>query len=125
MLGKHFEKIQCGIRKFRAKDTIKNSIFLVFGIQGRTQDLFDVGELVENLVNNGFKLVDHDILRRTLPGCVSGETILAVAMICGLLSSTVFTLVGLPVWYAAVEDFGAVLAGLLPKARPGRRRAQA
>ncbi len=40
---------------------------------------------------------------------------LAVAMICGLASSTVFTLLGLPVWYAAVEDFGAVIAGLLPR----------
>jgi len=36
-------------------------------------------------------------------------------MICGLASSTIFTLVGLPVWYAAVEDFGAVLMGLIPR----------
>jgi HAE1 family hydrophobic/amphiphilic exporter-1 len=40
---------------------------------------------------------------------------LAVAMICGLASSTIFTLVGLPVWYSAVEDFGAVIAGLFPR----------
>jgi len=39
---------------------------------------------------------------------------MAVAMIGGLISSCIFTLLGLPVWYCAVEDFGAVLAGLLP-----------
>jgi len=48
---------------------------------------------------------------------------LAVAMICGLASSTIFTLVGLPVWYVAVEDFGRVLAGLLPTR--GRKPAEA
>ncbi len=42
---------------------------------------------------------------------------LAVAMICGLASSTIFTLVGLPVWYSAVEDFGAIIAGLFPRRR--------
>jgi HAE1 family hydrophobic/amphiphilic exporter-1 len=40
---------------------------------------------------------------------------MAVAMIGGLISSSIFTLLGLPVWYCAVEDFGAVLAGLLPQ----------
>jgi HAE1 family hydrophobic/amphiphilic exporter-1 len=39
---------------------------------------------------------------------------LPVAMIGGLISSTVFTLIALPVWYTAIEDLGAVLAGLLP-----------
>ncbi len=42
---------------------------------------------------------------------------LAVAMIGGLTSSTVFTLVALPVWYTTVEDIGALLASTLP----GRR----
>jgi HAE1 family hydrophobic/amphiphilic exporter-1 len=42
---------------------------------------------------------------------------MAVTMIFGLISSTVFTLIGLPVWYCAVEDLGAVLAGLLPRRR--------
>ena len=41
---------------------------------------------------------------------------LAVAMIGGLVSSTIFTLIGLPVWYAAIEDVGRVIAGLF--ARP-------
>jgi hypothetical protein len=39
---------------------------------------------------------------------------MAVAMIGGLVSSTVFTLIALPVWYTAIEDLGAVFAGLLP-----------
>jgi len=40
---------------------------------------------------------------------------LAVAMIGGLASSTVFTLVALPVWYTTIEDLGALLAGRLPQ----------
>jgi len=39
---------------------------------------------------------------------------MAVAMIGGLISSTVFTLIALPVWYATVEDFFALVLGLLP-----------
>lgn len=39
---------------------------------------------------------------------------MAVAMIGGLISSTVFTLIALPVWYTAVEDLSAVILGLLP-----------
>jgi HAE1 family hydrophobic/amphiphilic exporter-1 len=51
---------------------------------------------------------------------------MAVAMIGGLISSTIFTLIALPVWYTTVEDFGAILLGLLPsgaKRRIARRRA--
>jgi HAE1 family hydrophobic/amphiphilic exporter-1 len=39
---------------------------------------------------------------------------MAVAMIGGLISSTIFTLIALPVWYTTVEDLGAILLGLLP-----------
>ena len=39
---------------------------------------------------------------------------MAVVMMGGLVSSTVFTLVGLPVWYTWVEDLGAFLAGAMP-----------
>ncbi len=45
---------------------------------------------------------------------------MAVAMIGGLISSTFFTLIALPVWYTAVEDFFALLAGLLPSGTPRR-----
>lgn len=47
---------------------------------------------------------------------------LAVAVIGGLATSTVFTLVGLPVWYTLVEDVGAVLRGALPRVVAGRAR---
>jgi HAE1 family hydrophobic/amphiphilic exporter-1 len=52
---------------------------------------------------------------------------MAVAMIGGLVSSTIFTLIALPVWYTAVEDLSAILLGLFPIGRlrrfGGRRRA--
>jgi HAE1 family hydrophobic/amphiphilic exporter-1 len=47
---------------------------------------------------------------------------MAVAMIGGLISSTVFTLIALPVWYTAIEDLAAVLLGLLPTGMAGRPR---
>jgi HAE1 family hydrophobic/amphiphilic exporter-1 len=43
---------------------------------------------------------------------------LAVAVIGGLSTSTVFTLVGLPVWYTTLEDLGRALARALPKRAP-------
>jgi hypothetical protein len=46
---------------------------------------------------------------------------MAVAMMGGLISSTLFTLIALPVWYTTIEDLGQLLAGLLPtRAVPGR-----
>jgi HAE1 family hydrophobic/amphiphilic exporter-1 len=51
---------------------------------------------------------------------------MAVAMIGGLISSSIFTLIALPVWYTTVEDLGAIVLGLLPfgaKRRIARRRA--
>ncbi|MEM7244804.1 MAG: efflux RND transporter permease subunit [Acidobacteriota bacterium] len=42
---------------------------------------------------------------------------LGVAVMGGLISSTLFTLVGLPVWYSGVEDVAALLRSLLPKGR--------
>jgi HAE1 family hydrophobic/amphiphilic exporter-1 len=44
---------------------------------------------------------------------------LAVAVIGGLSTSTVFTLVGLPVWYSLVEDVGAITARGLPRVSAG------
>ena len=46
---------------------------------------------------------------------------LAVAVMGGLATSTFFTLLGLPVWYAAVEDLGRILARLLPRRAGGTR----
>ena len=44
-----------------------------------------------------------------------------------MISSTVFTLIALPVWYTAVEDFAALLLGLFPAGlrRRGARLRQA
>ncbi len=48
---------------------------------------------------------------------------MAVAMMGGLISSTIFTLIALPVWYTTIEDLGQLLAGLLPtRAVPYRLR---
>jgi HAE1 family hydrophobic/amphiphilic exporter-1 len=61
-----------------------------------------------------------------LPLAFSGATVanayidsLAVGVIGGLITSTLFTLVALPVWYTAVEDLGAFMLQILPR-RTGR-----
>jgi len=46
---------------------------------------------------------------------------LAVTVAGGLLSSTLFTLLGLPVWYTTVEDMGSLLLRVLPRRARGRR----
>jgi HAE1 family hydrophobic/amphiphilic exporter-1 len=43
---------------------------------------------------------------------------LAVVVMGGLATSTVFTLIGLPVWYTTLEDWGAAIGRALPKRRP-------
>ena len=40
---------------------------------------------------------------------------LPMAVCGGLTTSTIFTLLGLPVWYTAVEDFGSFLSRFLPR----------
>lgn len=57
-----------------------------------------------------------------VPLALSGATVagayidsLAVVVIGGLTTSTIFTLLALPVWYTAVEDVGSVLGRLLPR----------
>jgi HAE1 family hydrophobic/amphiphilic exporter-1 len=63
-----------------------------------------------------------------LPLALGGATLagayidsLAVVVIGGLTTSTLFTLVALPVWYTTVEDVGTVLARLIPRLeRTGR-----
>ena len=62
-----------------------------------------------------------------LPLALAGSTVaghyidsLGIAVIGGLTTSTVFTLVALPVWYTTVEDVGSVLARFLPQIRSKR-----
>ena len=57
-----------------------------------------------------------------VPLALAGATVagtyidsLAVVVIGGLTTSTLFTLLALPVWYTTVEDIGSVLGRLLPK----------
>ena len=45
---------------------------------------------------------------------------LAVVVIGGLATSTIFTLLALPVWYTTLEDVGSVLARALPRWSGGR-----
>ena len=65
-----------------------------------------------------------------IPLAVTGATIagarmdsLAVAVIGGLTTSALFTLLGLPVWVITVEDLAAFLGRFLPRLAPGARRA--
>lgn len=60
-----------------------------------------------------------------IPLAATGATIggglmidsLAIALIGGLIVSTIVTLIALPVWYTIVEDIGALLARSLPRLR--------
>ena len=59
-----------------------------------------------------------------LPLAASGATIgetyidsIPVGIIGGLATSTIFTLLALPVWYTTVEDIGSLLARLFPRLR--------
>jgi HAE1 family hydrophobic/amphiphilic exporter-1 len=45
----------------------------------------------------------------------------ATVIVGGLATSTIFTLIGLPVWYTMVEDLGAVVARMAPRWTGARR----
>ena len=64
-----------------------------------------------------------------IPLAVSGASVanvyvhsIAVAVIGGLTTSTIFTLLALPVWYTALEDVGSILRRALPRRAEGARR---
>jgi HAE1 family hydrophobic/amphiphilic exporter-1 len=69
-----------------------------------------------------FGLIPLVIAQATVAGAYIDS--IAVAVIGGLATSTVFTLLALPVWYTALEDIGAALLRALPVRRSTRRRAQ-
>ncbi len=50
---------------------------------------------------------------------------MAVAIIGGLASSTIFTLIALPVWYTTLEDIGSVVRRALPRRRRDSPRSPA
>jgi HAE1 family hydrophobic/amphiphilic exporter-1 len=67
-----------------------------------------------------FGLIPLVVARATVAGAYIDS--IAVAVIGGLATSTIFTLLALPVWYTTLEDFGAAVLAALPKRRGGRRR---
>lgn len=58
-------------------------------------------------------LADSTVAGAYIDGC-------AVAVIGGLTTSTIFTLLGLPIWYSLVEDVGALATDLIPRRRADR-----
>jgi len=60
-----------------------------------------------------FGLVPLVVFSATVAGIYLDS--LGVAVMGGLTTSTLFTLLGLPVWYSVVEDLGAIMARLLPR----------
>jgi len=56
----------------------------------------------------------------TVRGAPMGS--LSTVIACGLATSTIFTLIGLPVWYTIVEDIGAMLLRLPPRWKGERRQ---
>ncbi len=68
-----------------------------------------------------FGLLPLAVARATVAGAYIDS--IAVVVIGGLATSTVFTLLALPVWYTALEDIGAALLRALPvRAEDGHRR---
>jgi len=64
-----------------------------------------------------------------VPLALSGATVanayidsVAIAVIGGLATSTLFTLLALPAWYTTLEDFGGLLTRLLPRPVAGALR---
>ena len=69
-----------------------------------------------------FGLIPLALSRVTVAGVYIDS--MAVAMIGGLISSTIFTLLALPVWYTTLEDLGAAMLRALPFRRPENERGQ-
>jgi HAE1 family hydrophobic/amphiphilic exporter-1 len=69
-----------------------------------------------------FGLIPLVMARATVAGTYIDS--IAVVVIGGLATSTIFTLLALPVWYTALEDIGAAALRALPIRSPGRRPKQ-
>jgi HAE1 family hydrophobic/amphiphilic exporter-1 len=64
-----------------------------------------------------FGLIPLVMARATVAGAYIDS--IAVVVIGGLATSTIFTLLALPVWYTTLEDVGAAVLAALPKWRGG------
>ena len=69
-----------------------------------------------------FGLIPLVLARATVAGAYIDS--IAVVVIGGLATSTIFTLLALPVWYTTLEDVGAAVRAALPK-RVGRQATDA
>ncbi len=65
-----------------------------------------------------FGLIPLVMARATVAGAYIDS--IAVVVIGGLATSTIFTLLALPVWYTALEDVGAAVLAALPRWRGGK-----
>jgi HAE1 family hydrophobic/amphiphilic exporter-1 len=66
-----------------------------------------------------FGLIPLVAARATVAGAYIDS--IAVVVIGGLATSTIFTLLALPVWYTTLEDMGTAVLAALPRRMGGRR----
>jgi len=66
-----------------------------------------------------FGLIPLVVARATVAGAYIDS--IAVVVIGGLATSTIFTLLALPVWYTTLEDVGTAFLNALPRRTSGRR----
>ncbi len=76
--------------------------------------------VVMTAITTIFGLLPLALARATVAGAYIDS--IAVSVIGGLATSTIFTLLALPVWYTALEDIGAGVLAALPTRRGARRR---
>jgi HAE1 family hydrophobic/amphiphilic exporter-1 len=78
--------------------------------------------VVMTAITTIFGLLPLALARATVAGAYIDS--IAVAVIGGLATSTIFTLLALPVWYTALEDIGAAVLRALPRRRTKDRPSQ-
>jgi HAE1 family hydrophobic/amphiphilic exporter-1 len=75
--------------------------------------------VVMTAITTIFGLLPLALARATVAGAYIDS--IAVAVIGGLATSTIFTLLALPVWYTALEDIGNAVLRALPRRQPKDR----
>jgi HAE1 family hydrophobic/amphiphilic exporter-1 len=74
--------------------------------------------VVMTAITTIFGLIPLVVAKATVAGAYIDS--IAVVVIGGLATSTIFTLLALPVWYTTLEDVGAAVVAALPKRRKGK-----
>ena len=94
----------------------------VTGIERRQALIEGCGDrlrpVVMTAITTIFGLIPLIVAKATVAGAYIDS--IAVVVIGGLATSTIFTLLALPVWYTTLEDVGAAVLAALPKWRRGR-----